>query len=112
MRRYGSVIRIRPGKTDEYVRLHRAVWPAVLARISACHIRNYTIYLRRLDDGRDWLFSHFEYHGDDFAADMAKMAADEATQRWWRETEPCQEPLDSRSPGEWWANMTEVFHHD
>jgi L-rhamnose mutarotase len=26
--------------------------------------------------------------------------------------EPLQEPLASRAPGEWWARMEKVFHHD
>lgn len=105
MKRYGQVIRLRPGMEARYRELHLSVWPAVLARIAECGIRNYTIYLR---DG--WLFATFEYHGDDFAADMAKMAADPETQRWWRETDPCQEPAPFAKPGEWWAGMDEVFH--
>ena len=44
MERYGTVIRLKPGALDEYVRLHEAVWPEVLATISACNIRNYSIY--------------------------------------------------------------------
>ena len=80
MKRYGSVIGLRPEKLDEYVRLHAAVWPDVLKMIRECNIRNYSIYLRRLPDGGHYLFSYFEYIGDDFAADMAKMAADPATQ--------------------------------
>jgi L-rhamnose mutarotase len=107
MQRHGSVLRLQPGKYDEYRRLHAAVWPAVLARISACHIRNYSIYHR---DG--WLFSYFEYHGEDFAADMARMAADPVTQDWWKLCQPCQDPLPDRAPGEWWAGMEELFHHD
>jgi L-rhamnose mutarotase len=58
------------------------------------------------------LFSYFEYMGTDFAADMAKMAADPATKRWWLLTDPCQEPLPDRAPGEWWSPMEEVFHVD
>ena len=112
MKRYGSVIGVKPDKIDEYKRLHAAAWPEVLRMITACHIRNYTIYLRRLEDGRHYLFSHFEYHGTDFAADMAKMAADPTTQRWWTFCIPCQEPLTDRASGEWWATMEEVFHHD
>ena len=46
--------------------------------IRQCHIRNYSIYLRRFDDGQYYLFSYFEYCGDNYAADMAKMAADPA----------------------------------
>jgi len=48
----------------------------------------------------------------DYAADMAKMAADPKTQEWWAVCMPCQEPLATRKQGEWWADMDEVFHHD
>jgi len=105
MKRYGMVLKVRPGKLDEYKRLHAAVWPDVLKMIGACHIRNYSIYHK---DG--YLFSYFEYTGDDFEADMAKMAADETTQKWWAGCKPCQEPLETRRVGEWWAEMEEVFH--
>jgi len=112
LKRYGSVIGIRPEKIAEYRQLHAAVWPDVLKMIRQCHIQNFSIYLRQLDDGRHYLFSYFEYTGADFAADMALMAADPATQKWWVVCQPCQQPLASRSPGEWWAGMTEVFHCD
>ena len=72
---------LRSEKLQEYVRLHAAVWPDVLKMIKVCHIRNYSIYLRKLADGKNYLFSYFEYVGSDFAADMAKMADDPATQQ-------------------------------
>ena len=112
MKRYGSVIALRAEKLEEYQRLHAAVWPDVLQMIRQCHIQNYSIYLRQLDDGRHYLFSYFEYTGSDFAADMAKMAADPATQKWWAVCKPCQKPLDHRAPDEWWSGMEEVFHCD
>ncbi len=112
MKRYGSVIGLRTEKLEEYKQLHAAVWPDVLEMIKQCHIQNYSIYLRRLDDGQHYLFSYFEYTGKDFAADMARMAADPTTQKWWSVCKPCQMPLDNRAPDEWWANMEEVFHHD
>ena len=68
-RRFGSVIRVRPECFDEYRRHHAAVWPTVLATITRCHIRNYTIFHR---DGV--LFGYFEYWGEDFDADMRLMA--------------------------------------
>ncbi len=105
MKRYGSVIKVRPEKEEEYRRLHAEPWPGVLGMIRKCNIRNYSIYLK---DG--YLFSYFEYVGDDFAADMARMAEDPVTREWWTHTDPCQEPLESRKPGEWWASMEEVFH--
>jgi L-rhamnose mutarotase len=61
---------------------------------------------------RPALFSYFEYFGSDFDSDMAKMAADPTTQKWWDVCKPCQRPLESRNSGEWWANMEEVFHQD
>jgi len=112
MKRYGSVIGVRAEKLEEYKRLHAAVWPDVLKMIKACNIRNYSIYLRKMPDGKHYLFSYFEYTGKDFEADMAKMAADPATQKWWSVCEPCQEPLPDRAKGEWWADMEEVFHQD
>ena len=107
MRRYGMAIQVRPEKLEEYKRLHAAVWPDVLTMIAACNIRNYSIYEK---DG--YLFSYFEYVGDDFEADMARMAADPTTQAWWDVCKPCQQPLPTRAAGEWWATMEEVFHCD
>ena len=107
MKRYGSVIGVRPEKLEEYKRLHAAVWPDVLKMIKDSNIRNYSIYYK---DG--YLFSYFEYIGTDFDADMAKMAADSTTQKWWDVCKPCQSPLATRKPGEWWADMEEVFHCD
>ena len=112
MKRYGSVIGLRAEKLAEYVKLHAAVWPEVLQMIQQCNIRNYSIYLRQLDDGQYYLFSYFEYVGSDFAADMARMAADPVTQRWWSLCKPCQKPLANRATEEWWAPMEEVFHCD
>jgi len=112
MKRYGSVIGLQPEKIEEYTKLHAAVWPGVLEMLRQCRIRNYSIYLRRLEDGRFYLFSYFEYTGEDFDADMAKMAADPTTQKWWSFCKPCQQPLSDRARGEWWAQMDEVFHLD
>lgn len=98
------VIRLRPEKREEYIRLHADTWPGVLAANHACNIRNFSIYHR---DG--WLFAYLEHIGLDFAADMARMAEDPEVQRWWCLTDACQEPL----PGERkWALMDEVFHQD
>lgn len=109
MQRMGSVIGVQPDKIETYKRLHAAVWPDVLRMIEKCNIRNYSIYLK---EPENLLFAYFEYHGSDFSTDMAMMAADPKTQDWWAVCMPCQQPLDSRKDGEWWAMMEEVFHHD
>ena len=107
MIRIGSVLRVRPECFEEYKRQHAAVWPEVLAQIHACNLRNFSIYHK---DG--WLFSYYEYVGHDYAADMARIAADPKTQEWWSVVGPMQQPLETRKPGEWWAEMEEVFHTD
>jgi len=107
MKRYGMVIDVKPEKIDEYKKLHAAVWPEVLKKIAECNIQNYSIYLKD-----NTLFSYFEYMGNDFDVDMANMAADPITQKWWDVCKPCQQPIETRKEGEWWANMDEVFHQD
>ena len=107
MKRYGMLIRVKPEKFEEYKKLHAVVWPEVLDMIKQCNISNYSIYHK---DG--FLFGYLEYNGSDFDEDMARMAADPMTQEWWDICKPCQEPLESRAEGEWWAAMEEVFHID
>ena len=107
MKRYGQIIGVKPEHFEEYKKFHAEVWPGVLNKISECNIRNYSIFHKD-----NQLFAYFEYHGTDFAADMAKMAADPTTQKWWEIMEPMQQPINNRKPGEWWANMEEVFHLD
>ena len=109
MQRMGSVLGVKPEAIAEYKRLHADVWPEVLAMIAACNIRNYTIFLK---EPENLLFAYFEYHGADWAADTAKMAADPKTQEWWSICMPMQAPLATRKDGEWWAEMENVFHVD
>jgi len=111
MKRYSSVSEVLPEKLAEYQDLHAHAWPGVLRRISASNIHNYSIHLRTFDDGKQYLFSYFEYVGDDFDADMAAIAADEETQRWWALCKPCLKPFADMPPCECWAPMTEVFFH-
>ena len=105
--RVASVIGLPPENVEEYERLHADVWPDVLARLTASNVHNYSIYRYG-----DLLFSYLEYTGDDYEADMAAVAADPATQRWWEICNPLQRPLDDRAEGEWWKELPEVFHLD
>jgi len=103
------VIGLKSGQISEYKRIHADCWPEILAKISECNITNYSIYLK---EPENLLFGYWEYTGEDFEADGARMAADPKTQEWWDICMPMQEPLDTRKEGEWWAMMEEVFHND
>ena len=107
MRRFGQVLGIKPEHLEEYTRLHANVWPEVLQRLADSHIHNFSIFVKD-----DLLFGYFEYHGTDYEADAAAIAADPKTQAWWAINEPLQAPLPTRAEGEWWAQMKEIFHTD
>ena len=107
MKRIGEMIRVKPEGKEAYIQWHANPMPGVNEMIKACNIQNYSIYSRG-----DYLFAYYEYVGDDFEADMAKMAADPKTQEWWDLVMPFQQPLDGRKDGEWWADMKELYHLD
>lgn len=108
--RHAWVTGLKPEKSAYYEQLHAKPWPGVMKMLKACHIQNYSIYRHEIN-GRIYLFSYLEYTGSDFAADMKKMAADPETQRWWKETDPCQIPLPAAAAkGEIWTPGREVFH--
>lgn len=108
--RYAWITGLKPDKAARYEELHANPWPAVNRMIKACHIRNFSIYEREID-GRLYLFAYLEYTGTNFDADMARMAADPETQRWWKETDPCQSPLpDAAARNKIWADLKPVYH--
>lgn len=108
--RYGMVTGLKREKLGYYRSLHAKPWAAVLSKIKECNIENYSIYLQKIGDDY-YLFSYFEYTGNDFDADMKRMAADTATQRWWRETDPCQLPLpEAVAKKQIWTKMEELFY--
>lgn len=104
MQRKAMVIRVLPEKVAEYRALHAAPFAGVLAALKAAGVGNYSIFLKD-----DVLFGYLEYHGDDWDADMARVAADPETQAWWALTDPCQTPWPTARPGEWWSEMESVF---
>jgi L-rhamnose mutarotase len=107
MQRFGAVVRLRPERRSDYLALLAAVWPDVEAMLTRANIRNYTIFCHG-----DLLFGYYEYVGDDYAADQARIARDPATQRWWSLTGPCQQRLPDSTAGDPWTSMPQVWHLD
>lgn len=106
-RRVASVVRLRPDRAEEYLELHRAVWPEVRDALTRAGISDYSIFLR---DGL--LFGTYDWSGTDFEGSHAALAEDPAVRRWWERTDPCQEPLPTAAPGQLWAPAVEIFRHD
>jgi L-rhamnose mutarotase len=58
------------------------------------------------------LFAYFEYTGDNYIADMDRLAANPKVQEWWSLMGPMQRPVPERQPGEHWAGLRAVYHQD
>jgi L-rhamnose mutarotase len=106
---FGSLIGLKNNAAEPYILLHQYTFPPVLNRIARSNIANYSIFLL---DGL--LFGFYDYLGSDHDVDMAAMAGDHDTVQWWKLTEPMQQPLPGRKPGEWWASMIHLrsLKHD
>ncbi|MCI1915032.1 MAG: L-rhamnose mutarotase [Bifidobacteriaceae bacterium] len=103
--RFGSVSRTNGTEGYEaYKKYHSAPFEGVNEMIKACNLQNYSIYYY---DGL--LFSYYEYTGDDYDADMAKMAADPTTQKWWAAVVPQMKPFTQDGP---WVDMEQIYHLD
>ena len=105
--RFGMAARLRPEKRAEYLELHANAWPGVEAMITECGIRNFTIFVLS-----DVIFGYYEYIGDDYEADQARMAEDPTTREWWSRTAPCQLPFEPDSSEPNWQQLDEAWHLD
>lgn len=105
--RHGAVTRLRPERREDYLALHRAVWPEVTDRLRRSNVRNYTIFVVG-----DLLISYYEHVGDDWAADMDRVARDPVTRRWWELTDPCQLAMREEATERPWSEGVEVWHLD
>ena len=104
---FGQLGRLKPEKIEEYEHLHAQPWPEVLRTIRDCNLQNYSIFRHK-----DLVFAYFEYVGDDYDADMAKMEADPITQAWWKHTKPCFVKFSIRPDSEFYADMKQIFYFE
>jgi L-rhamnose mutarotase len=107
VKRVCKVIGIKPEKREEYLDLHRNVWPEVRDNIRRANIRNYSLFIRG-----DLLIQYYEYHGEDINADFNRDADSEIKRKWEALCEPCQKPLPDSLPDEWWSELEEIMHCD
>ncbi len=75
MQRIAFRLRVKQDRLDEYVEIHRNVWPEMLADLRAAGYRNYSIFA----DGNE-LFGYLEC--DDWEAAQQAMSRSDANRRW------------------------------
>jgi len=99
-------LRNDPGVVDTYRRHHAHIWPEVAASLRRCGITHMQIFLsgRRLvmlveSDGRDLREAFAEHHA----------SRDSRVVEWEALMKSLQAPVPAAAPGEWWAQMEQVF---
>ncbi|KAN0075506.1 Rhamnose mutarotase [Tylopilus felleus] len=113
-KRICQIIKLKPDCVEEYKTLHAHVWPSVLAALARHHIADYAI---NHYPPLQLLVATFKYTGDDYDKDMAAIAADKETQRWWKLTDPMQDSFNEDATGSggpipWWTDLEEVFRFE
>ena len=106
VKRVGMVIKIKPEYIDEYRDLHSASNAGVRDLLTKAHMHNFSIFLHQLDDGNWYEFGYYEYTGDDFEADMAKLDRHPRNIEWLKVCDPMQVPLEGETG---WAEMEQVY---
>ena len=107
IKQVGMVVGIKPDRIAEYKRLHADDNPGVRDLLNKYHIHSFSIYLHQID-GKWYEFGYYEYTGDDFEGDMAKLAAEPRNQAWLKICDPMQIPLKGKKT---WAMMERVFYN-
>ena len=102
MQRIGFIMRLRPGAEAEYRRRHAAVWPQMLAELTAAGASNYSIFLHGDD-----LFGYLEV--DELRRFQDHMAASEVNARWQADMGDLIDPLTDPETG-FHRRLDEVFH--
>ncbi|MHC4260071.1 MAG: L-rhamnose mutarotase [Planctomycetota bacterium] len=108
VKRVGMVIGIRPEKIAEYKELHADSNPGVRDLLSKYHMHNFSIFLHEID-GKWYEFGYYEYTGNDFEADMAKLATEPRNIEWLKVCDPMQIPLKGEKS---WAVMELVYYNE
>jgi L-rhamnose mutarotase len=107
-KRVGMVVKIKEDQIEEYKRIHAPDNPGVRDLLTKYNMRNFSIFLQKLDDGNYYEFGYYEYVGSDFEADMEKLAAEPRNIEWLKVCDPMQIPLEGY---EGWAEMELVYYN-
>ncbi|MFF1838577.1 L-rhamnose mutarotase [Streptomyces sp. NPDC058231] len=102
MQRVCFLLQVRKDRVDEYRRRHTAVWPEMLAALSAAGWHNYSLFLR--EDGL--LVGYLET--EDFEAARTAMARTGVNTRWQQEMADFFEQPEAAD--EAMVPLAEVFH--
>lgn len=81
VQRHTSLVEIKAGKVEDCKKLFAAVPADVASAYKAAHLRNLTCFLKEIGE-KPYLFTYFEYAGNDFAGDINRAEAKEVVKAW------------------------------
>jgi len=106
-KRVGMVVGLNPVDMAEYKRLHADDNAGVRDLLNKYHMQNFSIFLHQID-GKWYEFGYYEYTGDDFEGDMAKMDEEPRIKDWLKVCDSMQVPLEGEKS---WATMEQVYYN-
>ena len=107
VKRVGMVIGLRQEKIPEYKAVHADSNPGVRDLLNKYNMHNFSIFLHQIE-GKWYEFAYYEYTGDDFDGDMAKLSAEPRNIEWLKICDPMQTPLPGKKS---WAIMERVYYN-
>ena len=87
----GTLTKVKPEKLNEYIKLHNEIWDEVVREAHRYGLRNFNIFHK---DG--YLFSYFEYIGDDFERDMTEKNSKPVMKKWREVCNQCFEKTEGQ----------------
>ena len=100
------VIKIDSTRITEYLALHADSTAGVRDLLVKYHLRNFSIFMTKLDDGNYYEFGYYEYTGNNFEVDMANLDAEPRNKAWLKVCDPMQIPLKGETS---WKKMKQVY---
>lgn len=105
MRRVCFLLKVHPGRLEEYERRHEEVWPEMRAALREAGWHNYSLF----SSGDGTIIGYLET--DDFDAAREAMARVEVNTRWQAAMAPFFQGIDGK-PDEAMSPLREIFHLD
>lgn len=108
-KRVGMVIGTIPEKLELYKKLHSDSNEGVRHLLKKYHYQNFSIFITKMADGKEYLFGYYEYTGDNFEKDDEELRSLPEYAEWLELTDACQKPLEGEQG---WRTMERVFFMD
>lgn len=107
MKRFAMVLKIKPGKKQDYKSIHENVWPEILEALKDSNIKNNSTFVND-----ELLFMYLEYSGNDFESDWKKYGENSKVQEWVTKLRNLIEAYEHPVPKSGWTILEEAFHLD